>query len=74
VRSAAVDGVGVALLPERLCRTELAEGRLVQVFSPWRSAQGAVYLVFTSRRGLPPAVRIFIDYLARFFREDERWR
>jgi DNA-binding transcriptional LysR family regulator len=74
VRSAAVDGVGVALLPERLCRTELAEGRLVQVFAPWRSPEGAVYLVFTGRRGLPPAVRIFIDYLARFFRENEQWR
>ncbi len=74
VRSAAVDGLGVALLPERLCRTELAEGRLVQVFAPWRSPEGAVYLVFTGRRGLPPAVRIFIDYLARFFRENERWR
>jgi len=74
VRSAAVDGVGIALLPERLCRAELAEGRLVQVFSPWRSPDGAVYLVFTSRRGLPPAVRIFIDYLARFFRDNERWR
>jgi DNA-binding transcriptional LysR family regulator len=74
VRAAAVDGLGVVLLPERLCRAELADGRLVQVFSPWRSPEGAVYLVFTGRRGLPPAVRIFIDYLARFFRENERWR
>jgi DNA-binding transcriptional LysR family regulator len=74
VRSAAIDGVGIALLPERLCRAELVEGRLVQVFSPWRSPEGAVYLVFTSRRGLPPAVRVFIDYLARFFRENEQWR
>jgi DNA-binding transcriptional LysR family regulator len=74
VRSAAVDGVGLALLPERMCRVELAEGRLVQVFAPWRSPEGAVYLVFTARRGLPPAVRVFIDYLARFFRENEQWR
>ena len=74
VRLAAVDGLGIALLPERLCRAELADGRLVQVFSPWRSPEGAVYLVFTSRRGLPPAVRIFIDYLAKFFRENETWR
>jgi DNA-binding transcriptional LysR family regulator len=74
VRSAAIDGLGVALLPERLCRAELAEGRLVQVFAPWRSPEGAVYLVFTGRRGLPPAVRILIDHLARFFREHETWR
>jgi len=74
LRSAAVDGVGLALLPERLCRSELEDGRLVQVFAPWRSPEGAIYLVFTGRRGLPPSVRIFIDYLARFFRENERWR
>jgi DNA-binding transcriptional LysR family regulator len=74
VRLAAMDGLGFALLPERLCRAELADGRLVQVFSSWRSPEGSVYLVFTSRRGLPPAVRIFIDYLAKFFRENESWR
>jgi DNA-binding transcriptional LysR family regulator len=74
IRSAAIEGLGLALLPERLCRIEVAEGRLVQVFAPWRSAEGTLYLVFTARRGLPPAVRIFIDYIAKFFRENESWR
>jgi DNA-binding transcriptional LysR family regulator len=74
VRLAAIEGLGFALLPERLCRAELASGRLVQVFPSWKSPEGSLYLVFTSRRGLPPAVRILIDYLAKFFRENETWR
>ncbi|MDU5192525.1 MAG: LysR family transcriptional regulator, partial [Mixta calida] len=28
---------------------------------------GIVHLVFTTRRGLPPAVRAFIDHLAATF-------
>lgn len=64
VRDAAVAGLGVALLPDHLCRQALEDGRLVRLLSPWRGQQGLVHLVFTTRRGLPPAVRALIDHLA----------
>lgn len=60
---AAVAGMGVALLPDHVCRAALAAGRLVQVFPEWRTQAGIVHLVFTTRRGLPPAVRAFIDHV-----------
>jgi DNA-binding transcriptional LysR family regulator len=43
---------------------------LVQVFPDWRSEDGIVHIVFTTRRGLPPAVRAFIDHLAALFARD----
>ncbi len=72
LRRAAVEGLGVALLPDHLCRHELRDGRLRRVFPAWHAAAGTVHLVFTTQRGLPPAVRAFIDHLARRFREEER--
>jgi DNA-binding transcriptional LysR family regulator len=68
LRDAAVAGLGVALLPDHSCRGELANGNLVHVFPQWRTEDGIVHLVFTTRRGLPPVVRAFIDHLAGAFR------
>ena len=67
LRDAAVAGLGVALLPEHTCRSELAKGGLVHVFPQWDTVDGIVHLVFTTRRGLPPVVRAFIDHLAEAF-------
>ena len=64
---AAADGLGVAFLPDHACAAHLKAGRLVRVFRDWRSRDGIVHIVFTTRRGLPPAVRALIDHLAREF-------
>jgi DNA-binding transcriptional LysR family regulator len=68
VRDAAVAGMGIALLPDHICQLELMEGRLVHVFPQWQTPIGIVHVVFTTRRGLPPAVRAFIDHLATSLR------
>ena len=70
VRQAAVDGLGVAILPDHVCREALKAGQLVRVLPAWRGMQGIVHLVFTTRRGLPPAVRALIDHLAAGFPAD----
>ncbi len=62
--SAACAGVGVALLPRTHCRTKLASGHLVPVLANWGTPVGMVHLVFTSRRGMLPAVRLMIDFAA----------
>lgn len=67
VRKAAIDGLGVALLPDHVCREALGDGRLVHLLPAWRGQKGIVHLVFTTRRGLPPAVRSWIDHLAAGF-------
>jgi DNA-binding transcriptional LysR family regulator len=70
VRNAAINGLGVAILPDHVCREALSTGRLVRVLPAWRGLQGIVHLVFTTRRGLPPAVRALIDHLAAGFPRD----
>ncbi|TIR18544.1 MAG: LysR family transcriptional regulator [Mesorhizobium sp.] len=67
VRDAAINGLGIAILPDHVCREALETGRLVRVLPAWRGVKGVVHLVFTTRRGLPPAVRALIDHLAAGF-------
>lgn len=70
VRDAAIAGLGVALLPYHVCLQALNAGLLVRALPEWRSQQGLVHLVFTTRRGLLPAVRALIDHLASGFPVD----
>lgn len=67
VRTASIAGLGVALLPDHVCAKAMSEGKLVRVLPNWRGKIGIVHLVFTTRRGLPPAVRKLIDHLAAQF-------
>jgi DNA-binding transcriptional LysR family regulator len=64
LRNAAARGLGIALLPEHNCLDDFKSGRLTQVFPDWSSGCGTIYAVFSSRRGLNPAVRALIDFLA----------
>jgi DNA-binding transcriptional LysR family regulator len=64
LRSLAWQGIGITMLPETLC-AELVRARELEVVLPdWRLPQGICHAVFASRRGLLPAVRVFIDFLA----------
>jgi len=60
----AKQGLGITLLPETLCAEAVRSGDLEVVLPAWRLPQGIAHLVFASRRGLLPAVRVFIDFLA----------
>jgi DNA-binding transcriptional LysR family regulator len=67
LRQAAIEGAGVAFLPELWCREALEDGRLQRILPQWSSRAGVLHLIFTSRRGLLPGVRAFIDFAAEAF-------
>ena len=71
LRQAALKGVGVVQLPYMVVETELERGGLVDVLPQWKPKGGVVHAVFPSRRGLLPAVRLLIDYIATHIRKDE---
>jgi DNA-binding transcriptional LysR family regulator len=64
LRTAALAGLGIARLPESIVREDLRTGALRRVLPGWNSPQGILHVVFPTRRGLLPAVRAFIDFLA----------
>ncbi len=62
--SLAEQGQGITLLPLLRCVDQLKTGKLEIVLPNWRVPQGIYHAVFASRRGMLPAVRVFIDFLA----------
>ncbi|HEX9690666.1 MAG TPA: LysR family transcriptional regulator [Gemmatimonadales bacterium] len=69
LRTAALAGVGVVQLPRFMVREPLARGELVCVLPAWAPRSAIIHAVFASRRGLLPAVRTLIDFLAARFQE-----
>ena len=61
---AAIHGIGLALLPEPIVAGLLAAGQLEHVLPDWASGGHMVYIAYPPPRGMLPAVRSFIDYLA----------
>lgn len=59
----AASSSGITLLPDNVVQQYVERGELVRVLSDWKTAHGIFHLVYPSRRGLLPAVRVFIDYL-----------
>ncbi|MEJ2574991.1 MAG: LysR substrate-binding domain-containing protein [Gammaproteobacteria bacterium] len=64
IKQAALAGLGVAAIPGELCHEEITEGTLNIVLPDWNLPGINLYLLYTSRRGLIPAVRAFIDFAA----------
>ena len=60
---AAIYGMGVALLPEFLARTELAEGRLIEAWGGPVPGRGAYWLVWPLTGGEYPPLVAFRDWL-----------
>lgn len=66
LKLAVVGGAGVCYLPDYMCQPEIERGELVRVLPQWSFPPGIVHAVFSSRRGLTPAVRSFLDFLGEF--------
>lgn len=61
---AAIEGIGVGLLPDTIAERGFRSGGLVPVLPEWTSPESSMHAAFTSRHGMLPAVRALIDFLA----------
>ncbi len=61
---AAIAGVGIARVPELLCREAVRDGRLKILFGPKPAMLRTIHAVYPSRLNLPAKVRLFVDALA----------
>lgn len=63
LRDAALDGVGLAYLPEAYVRTALASGQLVEVLGAWRKTFEGYPLYYANRRHATSAFSLLVDAL-----------
>jgi DNA-binding transcriptional LysR family regulator len=64
VKSLAMSGNGIALLPTYACRTELGLGTLVRVLPEWVGKADPVHVVYPAQKFVPAKVRAFADLAA----------
>jgi len=67
LRIAAMQGVGVALLPAEFVKDDLHAGHLRRLLPTLSTAPGLVHAIFPTRRGMVPAVRHLLDALVAGF-------
>jgi DNA-binding transcriptional LysR family regulator len=70
VRAATLAGLGVALTPDFVVRDDIAQGRLVSILEDFVPRDAGIYAVFPHRRHLPARTRVFVDFLATWFRKN----
>lgn len=73
LKSAAIAGLGVTLLPTFIVGDALKTGQLQQVLTDYCPPEIAIYALFPSRRYLSAKVRAFVDFLATSFGDSPAW-
>ena len=63
LRSAAIQGAGIGLLPSFSLSDALADGSLVRVLPKWQTPEQGIYAVYPSYRLIPAKVRAFVDFI-----------
>ena len=64
LKRAAAEGMGIVALPAYICKNELRSGELMRVLPGWIADESTFSALLPHRRGLLPAIRTFVDYLA----------
>jgi DNA-binding transcriptional LysR family regulator len=61
--SAALDGVGLAQMPEPIAAKHVRSGELEEVLAEYASSTSGLFLYFPSRNQVMPKLRAFIDHI-----------
>lgn len=67
VRQAALEGLGIAMLPTYFISADLAQGRLVRVLPTYEPETLGIHAVYLSRQHQPLLLRLMLDFLAERF-------
>lgn len=73
LRDAAVDGLGIVLLPAFIVYREIERGALMPVLTGYHYTQLAAYAIYPQTRHLSQRVRAFVDFLSQRFEGMPYW-
>jgi DNA-binding transcriptional LysR family regulator len=65
LRTAAIGGLGLVALPDWLVSDAVAAGQVVRVLAEHPTPVSGIFAVYPSNRLIAPAVKAFVDHLAR---------
>jgi len=70
VYCATLSGAGVALLPSPWVAEDIRSGRLLSLLSEYSKRLFPIYLLYPSKRLLPPRTEVFISYLSTLMKDE----
>lgn len=70
-REIAIGGLGLGILPNVMCKNDVAASRLVRLLPDWRSPPLQASAFYSGRRRMPRKTRAFIDFLSERLLTDE---
>jgi DNA-binding transcriptional LysR family regulator len=73
LKSAAIEGLGIALEPTFIVGPDIRAGRLRIVLPDYQVPEITVNAVYPSRRYLSTKVRAFVEFLSDYFGDDPKW-
>ena len=65
LKHAAIGGLGIAMLPDYLVKTEVADGTLQAIFSEYCPSNIGLYAVCPYTKHISPKLRVFLDFLSK---------
>ena len=66
-------GSGISQVPTFIAGDSIRAGYLKQILSDYVPAPIGLYALYPTSRNLPLKVRVFIDFMRNWFRNDPKW-
>ena len=73
LRDAAVNGLGIILMPTFIVYKEIEKGQLIPLLADYRCSQLTAYAIYPQTRHLSQRVRAFVDFLVKRFEGTPYW-
>ena len=67
IKQSVIDGLGIAVLPDYMSKTEVATGKLVNVLPNWKMEELDVYALYPQHRAKIPKVKAFLDFSTELY-------
>jgi len=71
---AAIEGMGLAQVPEPMAVAGIKAGKLIEVLAPFASSAPGIFLYYPDRRQMLPKLRAFIDHVKERQKEGRKTR
>ena len=69
LKQMAIEGVGIAIIPDYMCHQEVKAGSLIPLFEDWGMPDVEVYTLYPRHRSNIPRVKVFLEYIQEVFAE-----
>ena len=69
LKQSMLDGLGIAVLPEYMCTTEIKAGTLAQILPEWGMPEVDVYALYPRNRAKLPKVSAFLTFITDVYQQ-----